>query len=173
MDHAEKRSPQTKRKMILDLTCGLKQIWFQKDAQNVIYLDKRKGIFENKDTGKGGWCKTDFNISPTIQADNKYLPFKDDVFDLILFDPPFLKSAQPRMITQYGRLNPFTWTMDIGRAAKEGFRVLKQNGFFILKWGEGYAVIKEALKLFPVKPLFGTHLNYSKHKTWWIVFRKD
>ena len=162
--------------MILDMTCGAKQMWFQKDAKDVVYLDKRNGEIEfpenyNKYTS---W-NTVHIINPTIQADNRYLPFKSNVFDMILFDPPFRKEQNnpAKMDYQYTMLNPITWTMDIGKAAKEGFRVLKVGGFFILKWGESYAVIKEALKLFPVKPLFGTHLNYSKHKTWWIVFRKD
>lgn len=159
--------------MILDATCGAKQMWYQKDAKDVVYLDKRHGEIYFPPSNSEFWKQGNLFFDPTIIADNRQLPFKDNSFDMILFDPPFVVSMTPRMKAQYDILNPITWTIDIGKAANEFFRVLKQGGFLILKWGEGYAVVREALKLFPVKPLFGTHLNYSKHKTWWIVFRKD
>ena len=162
--------------MILDATCGLKQMWFQKDDPETIYLDMRHSAIQY--TEKQFNRRPDYRkriINPTIQADNRYCPFKDDVFDVILFDPPHMITNVESSELQhtYSILNPITWTKEMSSSIKELFRVLKPKGIFIFKWAENSATIKEALKLFPCEPLFGSNPQNPNHKTWWIIFRKD
>lgn len=162
--------------MILDATCGLKQMWFQKDDQETIYLDMRYGAIQYSE--KQFKRRPDYRnriIKPTIQADNRYLPFKDGMFDMVLFDPPHMITNIESSEIQhtYSVLHPITWAKDMSIAIKELFRILKPKGFFIFKWAENSAALKEALKLFPCEPLFGSNPQYPQHKTWWIVFRKD
>lgn len=161
--------------MILDATCGLKEMWFQKDAEDVVYLDMRHGaIAYTEDKFKLLPELRNQYIKPTIIGDNRNLPFKNNSFTMVLYDPPHIisKEANDILSMKYSVLSPITWTMDMSSAIKELFRVLKPNGFFVFKWSEHSRALKEALKLFPYKPLFGTNVSY-KNKTWWIVFRKD
>ena len=155
--------------MILDATCGLKQIWLNKNPKDTIYLDLREGKIEYPSKYRN------HSVEPTIVADNRMLPLKDESFDMVIYDPPYIlaNKATGVLTTKYGILNPFTWRNDIYRTTRELIRVLKQGGFMIFKWGENNKTIKEALKLFPIKPLFGTNTSNYRVKTWFIVFRKE
>lgn len=67
---------------ILDACCGSKMFWFDKNNQETTYMDIRK---EKIDVyGKH------VNVDPDIQADFRNMPFSDNSFDLIVFDPPHL-----------------------------------------------------------------------------------
>ena len=114
-------------------------------------------------------------IKPTIQADNRALPFKDEIFEMVLYDPPHMINniESSELQHTYSVLNPVTWIIDMSSSIKELFRVLKPKGIFIFKWAENSKTIKEALKLFPIDPLFGSNPLNPQHKTWWILFRKD
>lgn len=148
-------------------------MWFIKDDPQTVYLDIRRGKIKYDKIYRSDLINHE--IKPTIQADNRYLPFKSNVFDMVLYDPPQVIQENPTgaVLQKYGVLNPITWTMDMSKAIKELFRVLKSNGFFIFKWSESRKALKEALQLFPSKILFGTNVSFTnKAATWWVVFRK-
>jgi len=157
--------------LILDATCGSRMMWFEKDDPETVYLDIRRGRFDTP---------TAFNkqaiIEPTVQADNRALPFKDDVFDLVLFDPShhFGRKARLALHIAYGFINPYSWHWDINLAAKEFFRVLRPGGFLVFKWSSHDIPLKKVLPLIPAKPLFGSKtLVAERQSTHWIIFRKD
>ena len=156
--------------MILDATCGLKQMWFQKDAKDVVYLDRRHNKIEYNGEFKG-------TINPNIIADNRFLPFKNECFDMVLFDPPhFITNSIGLYETIFSFYKPITWVAEMSDSIKECFRVLKINGFLVFKWGEKYKTLKIVLNMFPKEPLFGVKNIPAFQKirgTWWIVFRKD
>ena len=162
--------------MILDVTCGLREMWFEKEDSETVYLDWRQESisFYNDVRGK---------IQPTVQADNRCLPFCDNVFDMVIFDPPHLIEDPAKVHVRdgslyqkmYDTLHPLTWIKDVYRASREAFRVLKVGGFLVFKWADHDRPVKRLMALFPERPLFGTRSHSTKrgNSTYWIVFRKN
>lgn len=149
-------------KKILDACCGSRMFWFDKENRHTIYMDKRKEKFEIH--GKK------INVNPDVIADFRNMPFEDNSFYLVVFDPPHLKWAGPNSImkAQYGQLNKDTWQEDLTRGFKECMRVLKPNGTLIFKWSDSQINVKELLKLISFKPLFGN----QRGNTHWLCFMK-
>ena len=77
-------------KHILDATCGSRTIWFQKDHPMAVYMDCREehGTVIWKST-KNDSVRT-IDVSPDLIADFTDMPFDDNSFDLVVFDPPHL-----------------------------------------------------------------------------------
>ena len=147
---------------ILDACCGSKLFWFDKDNEYTTYMDIREESFEIH--GKK------VNVKPDVVADFRSMPFDDDIYDLIVFDPPHLKWAGPNSImkAQYGQLDKNTWPDDIRQGMSECMRVLKPTGTLIFKWNEAQVSLKDVLNVIPNQPLFGNR----RGKTHWIVLRK-
>jgi hypothetical protein len=59
----------------------------------------------------------------------------------------------------------------LSKGINELFRVLKNDGFFILKWCENDKSAEEVLNLFPYKPMFGSRTG-QKNNNHWICFMK-
>lgn len=152
-------------RVILDACCGSKMFWFDKDNPDVIFGDIRT---ENHTLCDG----RSLSISPDIEMDFRDMPFQDESFFLVVFDPPHLKSlgVNSWMAKKYGVLSA-TWQDDIRRGFAECFRVLKSNGTLVFKWNEDQIKIKQVLDLCTVKPLFG-HTSGKSGKTHWLVFMK-
>lgn len=74
---------------ILDACCGSKMFWFNKNEPHTTYIDNREETGEVKDRE---YIRT-VQISPDIVADFRNIPFDDDTFDLVIFDPPHLIRA--------------------------------------------------------------------------------
>ncbi|WP_029276270.1 class I SAM-dependent methyltransferase [Carnobacterium jeotgali] len=151
-------------KTILDACCGSKMFWFDNNNQNVLFMDNRSH-FEQLESGHV------INVNPDVVADFRNMPFEDDSFHLVVFDPPHLLRAGPKswLIKKYGKLNPETWQEDIGKGFKECMRVLKSNGTLIFKWNEDQISLKDILATTEFKPLFGN----KRSKTHWLVFMKN
>ena len=147
---------------ILDACCGSKLFWFDKDNEYTTYMDIREESFEIH--GKK------VNVTPDVVADFRSMPFDDDIYDLVVFDPPHLKWAGPNSImkAQYGQLDKNTWPDDIRQGMSECMRVLKPTGTLIFKWNEAQVSLKDVLNVIPHQPLFGNR----RGKTHWIVFVK-
>lgn len=83
-------------KIILDVTCGDRTIWFQKHEPHTVYCDKRREEFEGffgKTPNKAGKKKRrHLVIDPDVLCDFTNLPFDDGSFHLVVFDPPILKT---------------------------------------------------------------------------------
>lgn len=150
-------------KAILDVCCGSKMFWFDKDHKNVVFGDNRVEQHVLCD-GRG------LNITPDIQFCFTYLPFKDKLFSMVVFDPPHLKNlgVNSWMAKKYGILGK-TWKDDFAQGFKECFRVLKPGGILIFKWNEIQIKTSEILKLTTKKPLFG-HISGKRSNTHWISF---
>ena len=74
-------------------------------------------------------------LSQTIVADFRDMPFDDETFNLVVFDPPHLLWAGQKsfMRAQYGQLDLLTWRLDLQQGFEECFRVLKTGGTLIFK----------------------------------------
>ena len=160
----------SKNKKILDMTCGGQLIWYHPHNEQTEYVDKREGTYKigTYSTLKGDKPRL-INIKPTTQADFTALPFADNTFYLVVFDPPHLKHAGKNswLAKKYGTL-PKDWPPLISKGFDEAMRVLKTNGTLVFKWSDEQISIKEILKVINFKPLFGDR----RGKTRWLVFFK-
>lgn len=149
---------------ILDACCGSRMFWFDKSNPYTTYMDIREE-YEELDSGHK------INIKPDIIGDFREMPFDDNTFDLVVFDPPHLLRAGKKswLAKKYGRLNPKTWETDIYHGFLECMRVLKPTGTLIFKWNEDQIKLSEVLALINYKPLFGN----KRAKTHWLVFMKE
>lgn len=150
-------------KKILDVCCGSKMFWFDKDRTDTVYMDNR----ELEDVLCDG---RNLEIKPDIVADFRNIPFQDKTFKLVVFDPPHLLKVGEKswLAKKYGHLGN-NWKEDIKQGFKECFRVLESYGVLIFKWNEEQIKLSEILKLTDVKPLFGN----KRAKTHWLVFMKE
>lgn len=152
--------------MILDMTCGSKMMWFDKNNPDTVYMDQRV-----VDTTLGDGRRLE--IKPTVVGDFTALPFMDAVFDHVVFDPPHLQRAGSKswLAQKYGVLTT-TWREEITEGFKEGFRVLKNNGTLIFKWNSYHIPLNDVLSLTSMKPAYG-HTGGRQSKTHWVVFVKN
>lgn len=97
--------------------------WFDKNNKNVTYMDIRKIETTLCDGRK-------FCVSPDIIGDFRNIPFNNNNFDMVVFDPPHLAKAGKNswLGTKYGVLSD-NWHDDIKKGVAECFRVLKKVGF--------------------------------------------
>lgn len=149
-------------KRILDVCSGSKMFWFNKSREDVIYMDIR----ELKTTLCDG---RELEIKPDIIGDFREIPFEDNQFSIVIFDPPHLVKLGPNswMAKKYGVLG-HDWKNDIKKGFKECIRVLKPNGTLVFKWNEDQVKLNEILKLVPCEPLIGN----KRDKTHWLIFIK-
>lgn len=157
------------QKYILDACCGGRMFWYNKYNPNTLYLDNRtleKGCFDN------GW-NPNFCVRPDAECDFRSLPFQDNLFKMVVFDPPHLTSGSMKSVInkKYGLLNKSTWKQDIVDGFNECFRVLDVFGVLIFKWNEANIKSRELIDLLPHKPLFGD-FSGKTGSTIWMTFMK-
>ncbi len=147
---------------ILDACCGSKMFWFDKEHNETCYMDIR-----TLDTTLCDGRK--LIVKPDVIADFRKMPFNDESFYLVAFDPPHLLNAGEKsyLALKYGRLER-TWRDDIKQGLSECWRVLKPNGTLIFKWNEEQITLPMVKGLFPSAPIFGQR----RGKTIWVVFFK-
>lgn len=152
-------------KSILDACCGSRMFWFDKTNPDVLFADIRN---EEHILCDG----RDLKIKPDIEMDFRNMPFKDNTFKMVVFDPPHLNKLGKSswMAKKYGVL-AFSWKSDIKQGFSECMRVLEPNGTLIFKWNEQQIKVSEILKLIDVQPLFG-HKSGKLQKTHWMCFMK-
>ena len=162
----------TRGKKILDVTCGSRSIWFDKNNPYAIYCDKRKeslsGVWKSGD----GLPERKCIICPDVICDFTQLPFPDNSFSLIVFDPPHLRSVGENswLLKKYGRLDN-NWEQMLHDGFKECMRVLRPDGVLIFKWSESQIPAAEVWEAIGEKPLFGHHSG-KKMGTFWGCFMK-
>lgn len=149
---------------ILDACCGSRMFWFDKGHPDTTFMDIREH-YEELPSGHV------INVKPDVVADFRDMPFEDNTYDLVVFDPPHLLKAGDNswLAKKYGKLNPDTWQDDIAKGFSECFRVLKPSGTLIFKWNEEQIKLKDILDTTAHKPLFGN----KRAKTHWLVFTKE
>ncbi len=155
-------------KKVLDVACSVKGMWFDKEDDRALFMDKRRETHIDVYP-----CGTKTNIiDPDIIGNFTDIKFDDDSFWHIVFDPPHIESNSISQITKkYGSLQG-EWREMLRQGFKECFRVLKPNGTLIFKWSEVQFPVKEILKLTDQKPLYG-HRSGKKMNTHWIAFIKE
>lgn len=85
-------------KKILDACCGSRMFWFDKENKNTIFVDNREIDTKLCDGRR-------LIIKPDIIADFKDMPFEDNTFYLVIFDPPHLKQAGENIVLEKRFLN--------------------------------------------------------------------
>lgn len=152
-------------KRVLDPCSGSRMMWFEKNHSDAIFGDKRH---EQHILCDGRTLR----IEPDMLMDFTALPFPDESFKLVAFDPPHLKHAGEKswLRAKYGVLGS-DWQEELRKGFSECFRVLDRDGVLVFKWAEDQVKIKDVLALTPVQPLFG-HPTGRKGLTHWYVFMK-
>ena len=152
-------------KHVLDPACGGKMFYFDKQNPNVEFCDLRHETHILCD-GRA------FKISPDKVCDFTDLPFDNESFNLVIFDPPHLINVgqDSWLYKKYGRV-PKDFAPYLKTGFSECFRVLREGGTLIFKWNEIDIKVSEILKLTPERPLLG-HKSGKNAKTHWIVFYK-
>lgn len=156
---------------ILDACCGSRMFWFNREHPDTIFADNRRGSHQLTDMyAQGG--KRSLIVDPDLEADFTALPFKDETFWMVVFDPPHLIVAGKSgwLAKKYGKLES-TWQSDLRAGFEECFRVLKTNGTLCFKWNESQIPLSRVLPLAGQAPLFGSRGGKS-NKTHWLVFLK-
>lgn len=151
----------------IDVCCGGRMFYFDKHNPDVVFMDNRKFT----DTLCDGRA---FEVKPDVVADFRNIPFKDDTFNLVVFDPPHLIKVGDKswLAKKYGKLNPHTYKDDLSQGFRECFRILKLYGILVFKWNETDVKTNEIIKLSPIPPLFG-HKSGKLNKTHWLLFMKN
>ncbi|MEG1543941.1 MAG: class I SAM-dependent methyltransferase [Tannerellaceae bacterium] len=148
---------------ILDACCGSRMFHINKHNPAVTYMDNRQleTILCDGRT---------LVIQPDFLGDFRDMPFPNDTFNAVIFDPPHLIKAGAKswLALKYGVLEK-DWQYDIRKGFSECFRVLKNNGVLIFKWSEVQIPLKKILALTDQNPL----LRERKDKRHWVVFVKE
>lgn len=149
-------------KKILDVCCGSRMWHFNKNNSNVLFMDNRELNTTLCDGRK-------LIVNPDVLVNFTNIPFDDNSFYLVVFDPPHLKYAGDTsfLAKKYGTL-PKDWETLINKGFKECWRVLKTNGTLIFKWSEQQISTGDVLKIIPEIPIVGQR----RGKTIFLVFFK-
>ncbi len=152
-------------KEILDACCGSRMFWFDKTNPKVVFADIRD---EEHILCDG----RPLNIKPDLIMDFRKMPFEDNTFQMVVFDPPhMIKLGQSSWLAKkYGVLLP-SWELDIKAGFDECMRVLKPNGTLIFKWNEAQVTLNKVREIIKTQPLFG-HVTGKHGRTIWMAFMK-
>lgn len=153
-------------KKIIDVCCGSKMFWFDKNNEDVLFCDKRK-IHTTLCDGRK------LDVEPDVLCDYTNLPFENESFYLAVFDPPHLINVGENywLAKKYGKLDKNTWEEEIKQGFNECMRVLKPNGVLIFKWNETDIPVSKIVFVIGKEPLFG-HKVGRLNKTHWMCFMK-
>lgn len=163
-----------KKAICLDPCCGGRMMWFDPANSGTIFGDRRQETLSVTDRSHGRADGTRvLCIAPDVLLDFRALPYPDESFYLVAFDPPHLVRAGQRswMVAKYGKLGN-DWRDDLSKGFEECFRVLKLHGTLVFKWSETQIKLREVLSLTPHQPLFG-NTSGRKAGTHWMVFNKS
>ncbi len=153
------------QKKILDVCCGSRMFWFDKQNPNVVFVDIRSEEHILCDGRK-------LEIKPDVVMDFTNMGFPDASFKLVIFDPPHLNQLGKSswMGKKYGVL-PENWETVIKKGFDECMRVLVPDGVLVFKWNENQIPVSKILKVIGVSPLLG-HKSGKLSNTHWMLFMK-
>jgi len=169
---------------VLDATCGGRSMWLpeNKERDDTLYIDSReeaKGFVDEALPESLRPNNPGYEVAPDDVEDYRNLPYLDESFSLIVFDPPHIirpdgmETLTGIMTKKYGSLHAETWQDDLRQGFEELFRVLRPDGTLIFKFADMDTDYETVIALAPEKPLFGTTTKQKKnHSTRWFVFRK-
>ena len=144
---------------IIDVSAGKRAVWFDPNYEDTTFVDMRKEML------------------PNVVADTCNLPFKSNIFDLAVFDPPHVNfGANAIMSKQYGHTTTAQIRTLITQTSIELARVLKPDGLVAFKWNDHDQKLIKILILLPqFIPLFGHKVSIrTKHSstTQWVLLRR-
>ena len=159
-------------KKILDCTCGSRSIWFNKQHPAAVYTDRREEDVE-VNFGKAFGGLRQIHIHPDVICDFTALPFDDESFSLVVWDPPHISRFKDtaRLVKKYGKLEG-DWQTMLHDGFLECMRVLKTDGVLVFKWSESEIPAESVWKAIGQRPLFGHHSG-KKSNTYWGAFMKE
>jgi len=160
---------------ILDATCGGRSIWHRnnKDREDTLYIDSRE-----EQPGFTGQNGRTYGIQPDQVQDFRDLPYEDETFKLVIFDPPHIvkengmENLSGYVEKSYGALHAETWQHDLTKGFEELFRVLETGGTLVFKFADGHIDFQDVLDCAPIDPLVGTMTKRKDTETRWFVFQK-
>lgn len=157
-----KKQRAKKQKRILDACCGSRMFWFDKENPDVVFADNRE-LHTTLCDGRR------LIIKPDVKMDFRNIPYENETFKMVVFDPPHLIHAGEKswLGQKYGIL-PTEWKPYLKKGFDECMRVLETDGVLIFKWNEEQIRTSEILSNIGYKPLFGD----KRAKTHWLVFMK-
>ena len=138
---------------ILDACCGSKMFWFNKNEPHTTYMDNRSDFNEYRDRD---YIRS-VVVNPDIVADFRKMPFEDNTFDLVVFDPPHLVRAGENswLKMKYGVLPEEDWQDYIKKGFDECMRVLKPTGTLLFKWSNNQIEFNQVFQAIGRKPILG------------------
>lgn len=155
---------------ILDACCGPRMMWFDSADRRALFIDKRQEIVERN--WSGGEGRKPAVVAPDIVADFTSMPFPDESFHLVVFDPPHVGLSRAGTNGKFRKLYgvlPADWREVLRAGFAECFRVLMPNGVLVFKWAENSVKLRAVLELTPHRPLFGHRTVKTTH---WVAFMK-
>jgi len=133
-------------------------MWYdgQKERSDTIYFDMRDEL-----PGFTGQEGRTYSVEPDHMGDYRDLPYDNQSFKLVVFDPPHLTGngmddLSGRIRLSYGELDKETWKEDLTAGFMELWRVLEVGGTLVFKFADNDIYFSELFDCFPVDPLFGT-----------------
>ena len=96
-------------------------MWFDRQHPSVVYGDRRQETVMVTDRSRGNPSgQRTLSIQPDALMDFRALPFADESFWHVVFDPPHLVHAGPRswLAAKYGRLGP-NWQDDLRKGLEQ------------------------------------------------------
>lgn len=155
------------RPLVLDPASGGRMFYFNKNDPRVLFGDIR--VMPPTELVDG----RTFAVEPDQVMDFTDLPFDDNTFNLVVFDPPHCIGAGGTgwLAKKYGVLDKTRWREDLTLGFAECFRVLAPGGTLIFKWAEDSIALRDILSCTPIAPLFGNR-QPKKLGTHWIVWVK-
>lgn len=159
---------------ILDATCGSRMIHFDKNCPDVLFCDNREcdgeAIWKGGSHGRPSVRHLD--VHPDRIVDFTSMPFPDESFWLVVFDPPHLNHCGENawLGKKYGILKG-AWREMLRDGFRECWRVLRPGGTLIFKWSEVQIPVGEIWNAIGRRPIFGTRCGKSA-KTIWATFWK-
>ena len=145
-------------KPILDVCCGSKMFYFDRNNPLVHYNDIRNLSDILCDGRK-------LEIHPETCWDFRHLPINDNSYYMVV-----LKAGESSWLAKkYGKL-PENWKLYLKQGFDECIRVLKPYGTLIFKWDETDIKQAELFEALGTKPIFGD--RGRGNKTFWFVFMK-
>jgi SAM-dependent methyltransferase len=150
---------------ILDACCGGRHWWWNKQHPLALYMDERvepKGSVD---------VRPNFEVAPDFISDFREMPFEDESFNLVLFDPPHIVRNNPSdsyIRLKYGALPSDTEQDDLRRGFAECWRVLRPGGTLIFKWAGDLERVKPH---FPATPIVGTRSPRGGQTRWFVFYK--
>jgi hypothetical protein len=148
--------------------------WWDKAHPLAVYMDKREAPRGSVGelTGRPEW-NPNWSCEPDVLADFTAMPFEDESFRLVVFDPPHVvrEKQPPQGINglKYGALPAATADDDLRRGFAECWRVLAQGGTLVFKWGA--TSIDRVKPHFPATPIVGTRSPRGGQTRWFIFYK--